>query len=109
MITIEQFQQVDLRVGTITAAEAIPGATKLLKLQVDLGEDTPRQLVAGIAQHYEPEELIGKQIVVVANLRSAKIRGVESQGMLLAALHNGDQDLALITVDKPVPNGAKVS
>ena len=108
MITIEQFQQIDLRVGTITSAEAIPGATKLLKLQVDLGEGTPRQLVAGIAQHYKPEELIGKQIVVVANLQPAKIRGVESQGMLLAAVHD-DQDIVLITVDKPVPNGAKVS
>ncbi len=107
-ITIEEFRQVELKVGTITAAEAVPGATKLLRLQVDLGEAEPRQLVAGIAQQYKPEELPGKQIVVVANLQPATIRGIESQGMLLAAVYNDGNDLALLTVDKPVPNGARV-
>ena len=86
-------------------AEKIEGADKLLKLQVDLGEEK-RQLVAGIALHYLPEALIGKTIVVVANLKPAKLRGVESQGMLLAA-STGDT-LKLVTVDGGISPGATV-
>jgi methionyl-tRNA synthetase len=105
-ITLEQFKEIDLRVATIVAAERVPGADKLLKLEVDLGGER-RPLVAGIAQHYRPEELVGKQIIVVANLQPAVIRRVESRGMLLAAVHPGG--LALVTLDREVPNGARVS
>ena len=74
-----------LRTGIIQAAEAHPNADRLLVLQVDIGEEKPRQLVAGIKAAYEPSQLIGKQVVVVANLKPATLRGVESQGMVLAA------------------------
>lgn len=107
MITIEDFQKVELRVATILSAERVPGTEKLLKLQIDLGSER-RQLVAGIAKHYTPEELIGKQIVVVTNLQPAVIRGVESQGMLLAASTDDSSQLALVTLQRPVPNGCRV-
>src|SRR6266540_5799222 len=84
MITIEEFGKVELRVATIKAAEPHPNADRLLVLKIDLGTEE-RQLVAGIRAHYTPEELVGKQIVVVANLQPVTLRGVESQGMLLAA------------------------
>lgn len=106
LVTIEQFQEIDLRVATISSAEPVPGADKLLRLRVDLGEEQ-RQLVAGIAQQYKPQELLGRQIVVAANLKPAVIRGVESQGMLLAAV--SEQRLSLVTVDRESPNGARVS
>ncbi|MFQ6117855.1 MAG: methionine--tRNA ligase subunit beta [Candidatus Bipolaricaulia bacterium] len=106
MITIDQFKEIDLRVATVTAAEPVPGADKLLRLEIDLGEER-RQLVAGIAEQYRPDDLIGRQIVVVANLKPAVIRGVESQGMLLAAVWG--EDLSLVTVDREAPNGARVS
>lgn len=106
LITIEQFKEIDLRVATVVSAAAIPGAEKLLKLEVDLGDER-RPLVAGIAKHYRPEELVGKQIIVVANLQPAVIRGVESRGMLLAAVH--PDGLALVTLDRAAPNGARVS
>ncbi len=105
-ITIDEFRRVDLRVGTITGAEAHPRADRLLVLRVDLG-DEKRQLVAGIRNHYAPETLIGKQIVVVANLAPAMLRGVESQGMLLAA--SDDQGrLAILTPEQPVALGSPV-
>lgn len=106
LITIEQFKKIDLRVATVASAEPVPGADKLLQLEVDLGEEQ-RQLVAGIAQQYKPQDLLGRQIVVAANLKPAVIRGVESQGMLLAAVSN--QGLSLITLDKETPNGTRVS
>jgi methionyl-tRNA synthetase len=106
LITIEQFKEIDLRVATVVSAAPVPGADKLLKLEVDLGEER-RQLVAGIAKQYSPAELVGKQIVVVANLQPAVIRGIESRGMLLAAVHPGG--LAVLTVDRPAPNGTKAS
>jgi methionyl-tRNA synthetase len=84
MITIEQFQQVELRVATVKTAEPHPNADRLLVLTVDLGTEE-RQIVAGIRAHYDPATLVGTQVVVVANLEPAKLRGVESQGMLLAA------------------------
>ncbi|MDA0745970.1 MAG: methionine--tRNA ligase, partial [bacterium] len=93
LISFQAFQKVKLRVARVEAAERVEGADRLLKLQVSLG-DEKRQLVAGVAQHYEPEALVGRQIVVVANLEPAKIRGVESQGMLLAA--SGEGGLALL-------------
>ncbi len=109
LISIEQFKEIDLRVATVASAEPVPGAEKLLQLQVDLGEER-RQLVAGIAQQYKPQELLGRQIVVVANLKPAVIRGVESRGMLLAAVwRGGGEELSLVTVDREPPNGARVS
>lgn len=97
-ITIDQFFETDLRVARIVAAERVPGADRLLKLEVDLGTER-RQIVAGIALSYEPEMLVGRTIVVVANLQPAVIRGVESQGMLLAADLGGRPVLAGFTED----------
>jgi methionyl-tRNA synthetase len=107
VITIEEFQRIELRVATILSAERVPGTEKLLKLQIDLGSEH-RQLVAGIAKHYTPEELIGKQIVVVTNLQPAVIRGIESQGMLLTASTDDSSQLALVTLQRPMPNGCRV-
>ncbi len=107
MISIEDFGKVQLRVGTVTAAEAIPKANKLLKLTVDLGEDHPRTVVAGVAKVYQPEELLGWKITVVANLKPAKLMGVESQGMVLAAV-DADGSPRVLRVEEGVPNGSVV-
>jgi len=104
MITIDDFKKVELKIGEILSAEEIPGSDKLLKLQVDLGTET-RQLVAGIKKAYDKEDLVGRQIVVVANLQPAKLRGVESQGMLLAA--DGEQPILLMP-DKRAENGSSI-
>ena len=104
-IDYEAFSKMDLRTARILAAERVEGADKLLKLQVEVGQEQ-RQIVAGIAQHYETDALIGKTIVMVANLEPARIRGVESNGMLLAA-SSGDT-LRLVTVDGVVPSGSPV-
>ncbi|MBM3315296.1 methionine--tRNA ligase [candidate division WOR-3 bacterium] len=105
-MTFDEFKKVELKVAKVLAAEAVPDAKKLLKLQIDLGTEQ-RQIVAGIATGYRPEELVGRLIVVVANLQPAKIRGVESNGMLLAVV-DGDR-LALVTLDRDVSPGAGVS
>lgn len=107
IITIEDFSKVELRVGEVLEAEKIEKSEKLLRLKVDLGELGERQIVAGIAKHYSPEELIGKLIIVVANLKPAKLMGIESQGMLLAAKDGGK--LKILTVDGSLKPGAKVS
>jgi methionyl-tRNA synthetase len=103
-ISIEEFQKVDLRVAKIIACESVPKSKKLLKLQVEIGTER-RQIVAGIAQQRKPEELIGKTIIVVANLAPAKLMGVESQGMLLATHGDGDA-FALLTVSNDVESGS---
>ena len=105
-ISIDDFRTIDLRVATITAAAPHPNADRLVVLTIDLGSEQ-RQLVAGIRAHYEPAQLIGKQIVVVANLQPATLRGVESQGMLLAA-SDSEGRLALVTPDRPVAAGSTV-
>jgi len=106
MISIDEFRKLELKVATIKRVEPHPNADKLLVLQIDLGS-AERQIVAGIKSHYAPEELVGKQVVVVANLETAKLRGVESQGMLLAA---SDSDrIVILTPEKRVTPGAKVS
>jgi len=105
MLSFEEFQKIDLRVARILSAEKIEESDKLLKLQIDLGEEK-RQIVAGIAQFYEPEKLKGREIVVVVNLEPRILRGIESQGMLLAADDNGP---VLLSLDKEVPPGAKIS
>lgn len=106
MISYKQFQELDLRVGKVVRVEEIPKSKKLIKLLVDIGEDEPRQIVAGIKQDYEPEELQGRLIVVLANLEPAKLMGVESRGMLLAA--DLDHHAILLSPDKEVPPGTKV-
>jgi|SRR5919106_3346646 tRNA-binding protein len=106
MISIEEFRKVELKVATIKSAEPHPNADRLVVLQVDLGSEQ-RQICAGIRNHYAPEELVGRQIVVVANLETAQLRGLESQGMLLAASDEGR--VILLTPEKPVAAGSKVS
>ncbi|HKO36426.1 MAG TPA: methionine--tRNA ligase subunit beta [Pyrinomonadaceae bacterium] len=107
-IDITDFAKVDLRVGEVKTAERIPKADKLLLITVDIGEEKPRQLLAGIAQYYEPETLIGRKIVVVANLKPRKMRGYESQGMLLAASVGDEGKPVLATFTEDVPNGARL-
>ncbi len=106
MITIEQFRSIELKIGTIRAAEPHPNADRLLVLRVDLGGGEERQLVAGIRAHYEPAALVGRQVVVVANLEPAKLRGVESQGMVLAASEG--ERVVLLRPDDAVAPGAVV-
>ncbi len=104
-ISIEDFKKIDLRVGKVLAAEDVPGTDKLLKITVDFNSET-RTLVAGIKKHYSPEELIGKNIVVVFNLEPAKIRGIKSQGMLLAASDN--EKVVLLTTDRKIDAGSRI-
>jgi len=105
LISIEEFQRLDLRVGRIVQAEEIPGADKLLKLSIDLG-DRQVQVVAGIKRHYSAGELPGKLVAMVANLKPATIRGIRSEGMILAAT---DGTLALLAPDKQVEPGTRIS
>ncbi len=84
-ITIDDFLKVELRVGEVKVCERIPKADKLLRFEIDLGEEKPRQILAGLAEYYEPESLIGRKVVVVANLKPRMMRGLESQGMICAA------------------------
>ncbi len=106
LISYETFQQIDFRVAEILAAEKVEKADKLLKLKIRVGQEE-RQLVAGIAKHYAPEALVGKKIVIVANLQSAKIRGIESQGMILAA-STEDGALSIIAPEREIASGAVV-
>ena len=109
IITIDDFARVDLRVAVVLAAERVPKTEKLLKLDLDLGNEK-RTIVSGIAEFYEPEGLVGKRIVIVANLKPARIRGVESRGMLLAAGGRGPgEELGLVTLDSDIPPGTRVS
>jgi methionyl-tRNA synthetase len=104
-IPITDFQKVELRVAEVLAAERVPKSKKLLKLSIRVGEET-RTLVAGVAEHYEPGDLVGRKVVIVANLQPATLMGVESNGMVLAAEHGGT--LSLLTLDRDLPSGAKV-
>lgn len=106
-ITIDDFAKLDLRVAKVIAAEKIENADKLLKLELEVGEET-RQVVSGIAQHYTPEQLVGKNVILVANLKPAKLRGVLSQGMILAATDD-EGNLALLGLDKDMPSGVRIS
>lgn len=110
-ITFDDFTKIDLRVATILEAEAHPNADRLLKLQIDLGSEK-RQICAGVKAHYDPESLVGKQIVVVANLAPRKIRGEVSNGMLLAASAQDAEgqtvDVVLVAPSAEVPAGSTV-
>ena len=105
MITKEEFERIELKVGEILEADDIPNADKLYKLKVDTGEE--RTLVAGIKKHYSKKELIGKRIIVVCNLEEKELKGIKSQGMLLAA--SDDEKVVLLTVDKKINNGSRIS
>jgi methionyl-tRNA synthetase len=107
-MTIDEFQKSDLRVGTIVAAERVEGSEKLLKLQVEIGEPAPRQILSGIAKAYAPEDILGKSVVIIANLDPRMMMGMESQGMLLAA-HGEDGSPVLFSPISDVPAGAKIS
>ncbi|HKP36450.1 MAG TPA: methionine--tRNA ligase [Pyrinomonadaceae bacterium] len=107
-IDISDFAKIDLRVGEVRTAERVPKADKLLLITVDIGEAQPRQILAGIAQYYEPEKLIGRKIVVVSNLKPRKLRGYESQGMLLAASIGEEGKPVIATFTEDVPNGARL-
>jgi methionyl-tRNA synthetase len=107
LISIEDFAKVDMRVGEVKAAEHVPGASKLLKLMVDIGTEV-RQLVAGLAEYYQPENLIGMKVVVVTNLQPRKLRGVESNGMIVAASAGERGRPVLVTFKEDVANGARL-
>ena len=107
-IEIDDFAKVDLRVGQVLSAERVPKADKLLLLKIDLGEAQPRQILAGIAQYYEPEKLIGRKVVIVANLKPRKLRGFESQGMVVAASYGEEGRPVIATFTEDVPNGARL-
>jgi methionyl-tRNA synthetase len=106
LISYATFQQMDFRVADVLSAEKVEKADKLLRLKIRVGAEE-RQLVAGIAKHYAPEALVGKQVVIVANLEPAKIRGLESQGMILAA-STDDGALSIITPEREIASGAVV-
>ena len=106
-VSFEEFSRIDLRIGYVKDAERVKGSKKLLKLRVDLGELGERQLVAGLGLWYSPEDLKGKYIIVVANLKPKRIFGLVSQGMLLAAEDENGVPV-LLTVEKPVPPGSKI-
>lgn len=105
LITIDEFKRIELKIGRVINAEAIKGSNKLVRLEVDIGEK--RQLVAGIGKSYRPDELIGKRIVVLTNLKPVKLMGVESQGMLLA-VGDSDDNISILTPDKEVKEGLRV-
>jgi methionyl-tRNA synthetase len=109
-ITIDDFLKVELRVGEIKVAERIPKADKLLRFEIDLGEEKPRQILAGLAEYYEPETLVGRKVVVVANLKPRMMRGLESQGMICAAsLEDGTSEKpALAAFIENVDIGARL-
>jgi methionyl-tRNA synthetase len=106
IVDINLFKQLELKVAKVLSAEKPEGADKLILMKIDVGGEE-RQIVAGIGPWYSPDQVVGKTIVVVTNLKPATIRGQESRGMLLAAMQ--DSDLALVTLDKELPPGASIS
>ena len=107
-VDFSHFVQVDIRVGRVLTAEAVPKSDKLLKLSVDLGGDAPRQILAGIGQTFKPDELVGKCYAFVANLAPRKMMGLESHGMILAAGDSMDK-LSLVTTTGEVAPGSRLS
>jgi methionyl-tRNA synthetase len=105
-ISIKEFKRLDIRIGTVIEVEKIPSSDKLYRQKVNMG-DHVRQIVSGLAEYYKPEELKGMRIALVCNLKPAKIFGNMSNGMLLAAEKDGK--LALLTTDREIPNGAKIT
>jgi len=107
IVDIQDFQRLDLRVGTVVLVERVPNTKKLYRVKVDLGDLGVRQTISGLAGYYEADQLLHKKIVFLSNLKPIKLAGEDSQGMLLAA-QKGEK-LALVTVDREVPNGATIS
>jgi methionyl-tRNA synthetase len=105
-VSIREFKRLDIRTGTVKEIEKITGSDKLFKLQIDMGDHT-RQIIAGLVEYYKVDDIRGKVICVICNLKPAKIFGNDSNGMLLTAEKDGK--LALLTTDRDVPNGSKVS
>ena len=108
IITYADFDKIEFKLGVIVACEKHPNADRLLVFQVDVGEETPRQIVSSIAEFYNPEEVINKRVVVVTNLKPAKFRGLESNGMLMCASLVDDEDVELLTITKPFIGGTRV-
>ncbi|OHA80071.1 MAG: hypothetical protein A2747_00400 [Candidatus Yonathbacteria bacterium RIFCSPHIGHO2_01_FULL_44_41] len=107
MITFDEFKKAEIKIGTILSAEKVPDADKLIKLVVNLGEDVPRQILSGIAEHYsDPSVLVGKQVPILANLPTRTIRGLESQGMVLYAV--GEGFLTTVEPSREIPPGTMV-
>lgn len=106
MITIDDFAKVELRVGTVVKANEVEGSDKLIRLEIDLGEESPRQVFTGMKTFHPPEHFQGKQVVIVTNLAPKNIMGMESEGMLLAA--DGENGPVLLVPETPLPNGAQV-
>jgi methionyl-tRNA synthetase len=106
-ISHDDFARLELRIAKVLAAEKVPKADKLVKLSIDAGDPEPRTIVAGIAVRYQPQDLVGKRIVLLANLAPRTLRGIESRGMLLAATHDGRP--CVLTVEDDVPPGTRVS
>jgi methionine--tRNA ligase beta chain len=107
MITFEDFKKLDLRIAIVEGAKRIDGSDKLIKLTIDAGEGE-RQIIAGVGKYYSPEELVGRRIVIVANLEPRKLMGLESQGMLLAA-ESKEFGPVLLMPDKDIPAGSKIT
>lgn len=108
LLSIQDFGKLDLRVGQVTAVELHPNADKLLVLKVDLGPLGERQLVAGLKDYYEADDLVGRKIIVIVNLEPATLRGVESQGMLLAAAGDDPSQVVFLTPEKDIAPGSRV-
>jgi methionyl-tRNA synthetase len=106
VIDFTEWKKLDIRVGEITAAEDHPNADKLIVLHVDVGEK--RQIVAGLKGYYDPEDLVGKKVIVFVNLKPVKLRGIESQGMVLAAVDDASDTVSLLTLDRDTPKGARI-
>lgn len=109
IISFDDWKKLEIKVGEIISAEKVAGADKLYKLQVDIGEDDPRQIVSGLVDFYTEDELKGKKIVVLANLQPAKFRGVESNGMLLAAGSDDETKVVLITPEEDIEKGSVIT
>jgi len=111
-ISFEEFSKVDLRVATVTVAEPHPNADRLLRIVLDDGTPQPRQVCAGIKAWYDPASLVGRQVIIVANLAPRTLRGETSDGMILAATSRDDdgaEDVVLLVLDRPLPAGSPVS
>jgi methionyl-tRNA synthetase len=112
MITFDEFKKLDFRVATVTKSEKVPGTKNLLKLQIDLGELGTRQIVTGLAQYYSSESLVGRQLVILVNLKPAMFRGEKSEGMLLAAevgkLGDPEYQVVLVVPERELPPGTPV-
>ncbi len=111
-ISFEEFSKIDLRVATVTVAEPHPNADRLLRIVLDDGTPQPRQVCAGIKAWYDPATLVGRQVVIVANLAPRKLRGEMSEGMILAATsrdEQGGEDVVVLLPDRPVPAGTAIS